>query len=1056
MSPSSPDYQQIVSALQERAKELNCLYRMEEILSHSDRKPEQVYLELVAALPAGWQYPDICEARLELGGSVYETTPEPATEWALCSRLVVQEEEVGNLCVFYTQERSPVDEGPFLKEERKLIDTIADRIEHYLLHQQLKSVFESRKQDGRRMQNWRIVLDLLKGTDPRLLMRISRKMTNYLCREGIPEADRLLGAFGGDAAGDPGDGDDPNRPQTRRRMERVDISQEVFDLAARHLSETEIYGNIQKWIKEEKSEFLVNLLQHPGTTLADLTAAMERFFHMEAEAPELPVFREKGLRVALVRRVLSDHPDYINIAKNYISLRDFYDLLGRVIYPAGILGRLGGKGAGLCLAEHVLRKHAAQNDVLKDIRTPRTWYLTSDAILHFMQYNNLEEVSEQKYKEIGTVRQEYPHIVQLFKNSQFPPEIIQGLSMALDDLGDGPIIVRSSSLLEDRLGTAFAGKYKSLFLANQGGKRERLDALKDAIAEVYASTFGPDPIEYRVERGLVDFHEEMGVLIQEVIGTQVGRYFLPAYSGVGFSQNEYRWSGRIRREDGLLRMVPGLGTRAVDRLSDDYPVLISPGQPNLPVNVTLDEKIRYSPKKIDLINLDENRFETRDIRDLLGEVGDQLPATHLVLSFLEQDRLRQPGIMDHEYGKRPTVVSFDGLFSRTEFIKKVDTILTTLEQVLETPVDIEFSSDGENFYLLQCRPQSYSEESLPAEIPHSIAPEHLLFTANRYIASGTVPNISHVVFINPDAYSELGSRGDMLAVGRAVSRLNQVLPKRRFVLMGPGRWGSRGDITLGVSVTYSDINNAAMLIEVARQKGSYLPELSFGTHFFQDLVESGIRYLPLYPDDSEIRFNWSFFQESPNMLERLLPDFAHLEKVVRVIDVARSSDGLNLHVLMNGEAGDAVGMLDARTTQTETRATRPSFPRQRQTMEDHWHWRMRMAERIAEQIEPERFGVEALYIFGSTKNATAGAASDIDLLVHIRSSAAQRRELEAWLRGWSLCLAEINYQRTGVVTEGLLDVHLITDADIERRSSYAVKIGAVSDPARPLTMAGKR
>ncbi len=135
------------------------------------------------------------------------------------------------------------------------------------------------------------------------------------------------------------------------------------------------------------------------------------------------------------------------------------------------------------------------------------------------------------------------------------------------------LIVRSSSLLEDSKGTSFAGKYKSLFIANQGSKQERIAALMDAIAEVYASTFGPDPIGYRMERGLIDFHEEMGIMIQEVVGTRIGRYYMPAFAGVAFSRNEFQWSRRIRREDGLLRMVPGLGTRAVDRVLDDYPIL---------------------------------------------------------------------------------------------------------------------------------------------------------------------------------------------------------------------------------------------------------------------------------------------------------------------------------------------------------------------------------------------------------------------------------------------------------------------------------------------------
>lgn len=206
--------------------------------------------------------------------------------------------------------------------------------------------------------------------------------------------------------------------------------------------------------------------------------------------------------------------------------------------------------------------------------------------MHFLHYNELEEVIEQKYKDIEEIRREYPHIVQIFKNSDFTSDFVNGVSVALDDFGDCPLVVRSSSLLEDQFGAAFSGKYKSLFIANQGTKSERLSALLDAVSEVYASTFGPDPIEYRAERNLLDFHEEMGIMIQEVVGTKIGKYFMPAYAGVAFSNNEFRWSPRIKREDGLIRLVPGLGTRAVDRLGDDYPILLAPGQPNLRVNVS--------------------------------------------------------------------------------------------------------------------------------------------------------------------------------------------------------------------------------------------------------------------------------------------------------------------------------------------------------------------------------------------------------------------------------------------------------------------------------------
>ena len=282
--------------------------------------------------------------------------------------------------------------------------------------------------------------------------------------------------------------------------------------------------------------------------------------------------------------------------------------------------------------------------------------------------------------------------------------------MALDDLGDRPIIVRSSSLLEDRMGTAFSGKYKSLFLANQGTKQERLDALIDAIAEVYASMFGPDPIEYRAERGLLDFHEEMGIMIQEVVGSRVGDYFLPAFAGVAFSNNEFRWSPRIKREDGLVAAwCPGLGTRAVDRVGDDYPVLIAPGQPGLRVNVTADEIVRYSPEKHR-----RHQPRTRHLRDhrdpgtCCASAAREYPGIDQIVSVYDGRAHSPPvGLSPGDFDKREPVRHVRGPDLRTPFVAQLRThARASCRRSSDTPVDIEFASDGKDLYLLQCRPQS--------------------------------------------------------------------------------------------------------------------------------------------------------------------------------------------------------------------------------------------------------------------------------------------------------------------------------------------------------------
>ncbi|TAM46902.1 MAG: pyruvate, phosphate dikinase, partial [Acidobacteria bacterium] len=343
------------------------------------------------------------------------------------------------------------------------------------------------------------------------------------------------------------------------------------------------------------------------------------------------------------------------------------------------------------------------------------------------------------------------------------------------------------------------------------------------------------------------------------------------------------------------------------------------------------------------------------------------------------------------------------------------------------------------------RPQSFNRENVAAAIPRDVPDKSVLFTANRYVSNGRVPDITHIVYVDPDRYNELGDHAALQEVGRTVSRLNALLPKRQFVLIGPGRWGSRGDIRLGVNVTYSDINNTAVLVEIARKRGNYVPDLSFGTHFFQDLVEAGIRYLPLYPDEPGAVFDERFLRESENELASLAPEFAHLGAVVRVIDVPKACPGMVLRVLMNADEDRAVGLLvpAGRPPDMPSEEARPGgAPR-----EGHWRWRLRMAERIAGQVDAARFGVVAMYVFGSAKNASAGPGSDIDLLVHVRGTEEQRKALAIWLEGWSLCLDEMNFLRTGIRSGGLLDVHLVTDEDIAARSSYAVKIGNVTDAA---------
>jgi hypothetical protein len=528
---------------------------------------------------------------------------------------------------------------------------------------------------------------------------------------------------------------------------------------------------------------------------------------------------------------------------------------------------------------------------------------------NFLRHNSLEDLWSLKFAPLEEIRQTHPYLEQVFKNSFFSHEMYQQIQFAMDDLGEGPLIVRSSSLLEDSEGMAFSGKYRSLFLANTGSREDRIEALIDAVAEVYASVFGPDPMQYRAERGLLDFVEEMGIIIQKVVGKQVGKYFFPAFAGVAFSNNEFRWSSRLKREDGIVRMVTGLGTRAVDRMGRDFPFMISPGQPNLRVNVMPDQVEHYAQSSMDVINLETGRFESLSVRDIFKQAGDDFPMLEQIVSLLEDGFLKKPMKGMFRPGEDDLLVTFSGLVERTPFIAQMKAMLTILQDALGMPVDLEFAHDGERLYLLQCRPQSSMGDEGHMSIPSKVPFDHKLFSASKFVTNGFVEGIRYIVYVDPEEYRKIPDLADLLGIAEAVSHLNQVLPRRQFILMGPGRWGSRGDVTLGVGITYSGINNTSLLVEIARKKGNYVPDLSFGTHFFQDLVEAKIHYLALYPDEEGNLFNEAFFRDSPSVLLQLLPEHGRLEKAVRVIDVEQVFPGCEFNVVMDAEKDRALGFV---------------------------------------------------------------------------------------------------------------------------------------------------
>ena len=1015
---SSSSYQ--MDELKERVKELDCLYGLTDIVKDRNLTKNEAMQKIISLIPKAWQYPDITCCRITIDNIEYKTDNFKETKWSQVSNIILDDKKIGVLEVFYLDEKPQLDEGPFLIEERKLIDAISDLLGKYIGEIKIKEALKESK-TAEKKHDWEVIIDLLIKTDPRTLLRMTRKMTYYLYRYENEKITSLLNTICPvDKNSSSSQWCGINMPNPRQDIDSLKkIQKQIFEIAKETISPQEISNLFQNWMKQDKARPLLLSSQKEGISLLEITDELNRYYSQNGEETTLAPEDKISIKTALIRRFFTNRPDYVNIAKTFIEPEDFIKLLGRTIGPTHGSGKFGGKTSGVFLAEKIIKQSMEKNEILKDISFPKSWYITSDTIFNFIHYNDLDETFQTKYLHPDQIRQEQPFLEQVFKNATFPQEIVEGLRRIIRDLEGTPIIVRSSSLLEDSYGAAFSGKYKSLFVSNTGSEEERLYSLMDAIAEVYASVFSPDPIEYRRERGLLDFSEEMGILIQEVVGFKVGDYYMPVFGGVAFSRNEFQWSPRIQREDGMIRLVPGLGTRAVDRVGNDYPILVSPNKPNLQVNALVSERIQYSPRYMDVINLKSGAIETVDAIDLFKEHVDEFPNLTQIISIHKDDRLVNPPNILLNPEESDMIITFSNLFEKSDFLEKMKNILFLLEETIGIPVDVEFASDGKKLYVLQCRPQSQSLEMERKPIPKNVSEDRKLFSTNKYVTTGQVENIEYIVYVVPEEYVNLESREEMQKIAIIINELNNKLPKRKFILMGPGRWGSRGDIKLGVPVKYGDINNTSLLVEIAKEKGRYTPELSFGTHFFQDLVEAEIKYLPIYPDESKNIFNESLLINLENQLSRILNNYQNYEQIIRVIKTSDFYSGGSLSVIMDGEAGEALAYFKS---------------------PDHWSWRMKKVEEIAETLDSEVYGVESLYLIGSTKEGTAGPASDIDLLVHFKGTEEQKDKLVAWFNKFGKKLDEENRKRTGIKTGGLLDAHIITDEDIKKKDSWATHI----------------
>lgn len=677
---------------------------------------------------------------------------------------------------------------------------------------------------------------------------------------------------------------------------------------ASYFSEAEIENHINLARKQDRFKHLNRVINMEGTTSRKIKQALREFCEIPMGNLYISPNEAEGVRVALINHFVSNQLPFIGIGKNYITIRDVEELVENIYWSRRRPGKIGGKAAGMFLAYKILvpKLSVADPEIERHVRIPESYYFSSGIFSDFLDYNHLEQFHSQKYKSREKIEEEYQNISELFKRSSFPPDTVEDFRKFLEKIGEHPLVLRSSSFLEDNFGYAFSGKYDSYFVVNQGDIQTRLNEFIWGLKQVHMSTFGPGPILYRRNHNLLDFDEKMSVLVQKVVGRQFGDYFFPFAAGVGFSYSSYVWTHRINKEDGLVRLVFGLGTRAVDRTGQDYTRMVYLSHPMLRPEAGTEQILKYSQKIADVLNLKNRRLESIPYRSLLKEISH--PDLFRAVSIHQDGHLSTPMFKGQPIDPSKTCLTFDNLLSKTVFPGLMKKVLRQLQEAYGRPVDIEFAWDGEHLYILQCRSLAVSKDIGQVEFPKDLQQEQIIFTNNQVVSNSIIPDIEYIIYVCPRAYAKLTTYDEKLSIGRVISHLNKQLQGKRFALFGPGRWGSN-DINLGVKVGYEDINHTLILGEVAFSKEGYTPEVSFGTHFFNDLVEAQIAPVAIFPDQADTLFKEEFFMQAPNQLSSVAPEFNESQSVVHVVHVPTSSSGRLLQVYQDNEKQEGIGFL---------------------------------------------------------------------------------------------------------------------------------------------------
>lgn len=600
----------------------------------------------------------------------------------------------------------------------------------------------------------------------------------------------------------------------------------------------------------------------------------------------------------LLRMVISRDARILALARRYLTLEDMLDIGRRTIGT----GMIGGKAVGMLLAQAILKQHDP-NRWMHLLEGHDSFYIGADVFYTFLVRNGCWWI-RRRQKTAQDFLEGAQQIRRRIITGVFPREVEEELARMLDYFGCSPIIVRSSSLLEDNFGNAFAGKYESVFCPNQGSFQQRLEDFKSAVRTVYASAMSEQALAYRKCRGLLDKEEQMGLLVQRVSGAQHADLFYPDIAGVGFSYNPYVWHEDIDPEAGLVRLVFGLGTRAVNRSDDDYTRIIALNAPLKTPESGRASGRKYFQHRVDVLDLSANHLNTLDFDYVVKHIWEDTkrPWRMFAMRDLELDRQqRQAG----KTGPAKLFINFDKFIETTSFVEEIHSALKTIEAAYAYPVDIEFTLNftDESEYrinIVQCRPLQVKGNAVAQEPQADIPEDRILLRSFGPVIGQTRSDVvTRFIFVVPEAYGQLPIQ-ERHRVARLIGKLahsEELADQPHVMLLGPGRWGTSTP-SLGVPVSFAEIETMSIICEIVAMREDLTPDVSLGTHFFSELVEMDMVYLVVFPDNPDTRLA-DFFYTAPNHLSRVLPEAAPFEHVIRFLYSEDISPDASVHFYAN-------------------------------------------------------------------------------------------------------------------------------------------------------------